>query len=69
MLPTVLTVNSSARVTTLLALVAIRVRFTSCLAIVSLQKLEKKQPASVRQSIFDEQEGVTTGAIVPLKEG
>ncbi len=55
--------------TTLLALAAIGVKFTSCLAIASLQKLENKQPVSMRQSMLTEKEGVVTGVIVPLTEG
>jgi hypothetical protein len=51
-LPTVLTVDPSARVTTLLALAAIGVKSTSCLAIASSQKLEDKQPVSMRQSML-----------------
>jgi uncharacterized heparinase superfamily protein len=51
-LPTVLTVDPSARVTTLLALAAIGVKSTSCLAIASSQKLENKQPVSMRQSML-----------------
>ncbi len=69
MLPTVLTDDPSARVTTLLALVKIGVKSTSCLAIVSLQKLENKQPVSMRQSMLTEKEGVVTGVIAPLTEG
>jgi hypothetical protein len=43
-LPTVLTVDPSARVTTRRSLTATGVRSTSCLAIATLQKLENKQP-------------------------
>ncbi len=68
MLPTVLTDEPSARVTTLLVLAAIGVKSTSCLAIVSLQKFENKQPVSIRQLMFNEHEEVVTGAIVPLNE-
>ncbi len=68
-LPTVLTVEPSARVTTLLALAAIGVKSTSCLAIASLQKLENKQPVSMRQSLLTEKEDVVTGVIAPLTEG
>ncbi len=68
-LPTVLTVEPSARVTTLLALAAIGVKSTSCLVIASLQKLENKQPVSMRHSMLSEKEGVVTGVIAPLTEG
>ena len=69
-LPTVTHVQyCTARVTTLLALAAIGVKSTSCLAIASLQKLENKQPVSIRQSMFTEKEGVVTGVIAPLTEG
>ncbi len=69
MLPTVLTVDPSARVTTLLALAAFGVRSTSCLAIASLQKLENKQPVSMRHSTSTEKDEVVAGAIVPFTEG
>jgi hypothetical protein len=59
----------TARVTNLLALAAIGATSTSCLAIVSLQKFENKQPVSIRQLMFNEHEEVVTGAIVPLNEG
>ncbi len=65
MLPIVLTVDSSARVTTLLALAAVGVRSASCLAIASLQKLESKHPVSIRQLMETERDGVATGARVP----
>ncbi len=68
-LPTVLTVEPSARVTTLLALAAIEEKSTSCLAIASLQKLENKQPVSMRHSMLSEKEGGVTGVIAPLTEG
>jgi hypothetical protein len=68
-IPTVLTEEPSARVTTLLALAAIGVKSTSCLTIVSLQKFENKQPVSIRQLMFNEHEEVVTGAIVPFNEG
>ncbi len=68
-LPTVLTVEPSARMTTLLALAAIGVKSTSCLAIASLQKLENKQPVSMRQSMLTEKKGVVTGVVAPLTEG
>ncbi len=63
-LPTVLTVDPSARVTTLRVLAAIGVKSTSCLAVASLQKLENKQPVSIRHSTSIEKEEVITGAIV-----
>ncbi len=66
---TVLTVEPSARVTTLLALAAIAVKSTSCLAIASLQKLENKQPVLMRHSMLSEKERVVTGVITPLTEG
>ncbi len=69
MLPTVLTDDPSARVTNLLAQAAIGATSTSCLAIVSLQNFENKQPVSIRQLMFNEHEEVITGAIVPLNEG
>ncbi len=56
MLPTVLTVDPSARVTTRCSLAAVGVRSTSCLAIASLQKLENKQPVSIRQLMERERE-------------
>ncbi len=70
-LPTVLMVDPSARVTTRRSLTAIGVRSTSCLAIASLQKLENKQPVSIRQLMERERErdGVATGAKVPKTEG
>ncbi len=49
MLPIVLTVDPSARVTTRRSLAAVGVRSASCLAIASLQKLENNQPMSIRQ--------------------
>ncbi len=70
MLPTVLTDDPSARVTNLLALAAIGATSTSCLAIVSLQKFENKQPVSIRQlMLINEHDEVVAGAIVPLNEG
>ncbi len=68
-LPTVLTVDPSARVTTRRSFTAIGVRSTSCLANASLQKLENKQPVSIRQSMETERDGVATGAKVPITEG
>jgi hypothetical protein len=53
-LPTVLTVDPSARVTTMRVLAAIGVRSTSCLAIASLQNLDNKQPVSIRHSTSTE---------------
>jgi hypothetical protein len=57
---TVLTMDLSSRVTSLLALAAIGLKSTSCLAVASLQKLENKQPVSMRQSMSTEKEGVVT---------
>ncbi len=57
-LPTVLTVDPSARVTTQRSLSAVGVRSTSCLAIASLQKLENKQAVSIRQLMERERDGV-----------
>ncbi len=69
-LPTVLTVDPSARATTRRSLTAIGVRSTSCLAIASLQKLENKQPVSIRQLMeTEERDGVATGAKVLKTEG
>jgi hypothetical protein len=57
-LPTVvLMVDPSARVTTRRSLAAIGLRSTSCLAIASLQKLENKQPVSIRQLMETERDG------------
>ncbi len=68
-LPTVLTVDPSARVTTRRSLAAVGVRSASCLASASLQKLENKQPVSIRHSTPIEKEEVVTGALVPFMEG
>jgi hypothetical protein len=68
-LPTVLTVDPSARVITRRSLAAVGVRSTSCLAIASLQKLANKQPVSMRQLMDREIDGVATGAKVPKTEG
>jgi hypothetical protein len=64
-LPTVLTVDPSARVTTRRSLAAVGVRSTSCLAVASLHKLANKQPVSMRQLMDREIDGVATGAKVP----
>ncbi len=69
MLPTVLTVDPSARVTTRRLLLAIGVRSTGCLAIASLQKLENKQPVLIRQLMETERDGVATVFKVPMTEG
>ncbi len=69
MLPTVLMVDPSARVTTRRSLAAVGVRSKSCLAIASLlQKLENKQPVSIGQLMETERDGVATGAKVPKTE-
>jgi hypothetical protein len=68
-LPTVLTVDPSARVTTRRSLAAVEVRSTSCLAVASLQKLANKQPLSMRQLMDREIDGVATGAKVPKTMG
>ncbi len=68
-LPTVLTVDPPARVTTRRSLAAVGVRSTSCLAVASLQKLANKQPVSMRQSMDREIDGVATGAKVPKTRG
>ncbi len=66
MLPIVLTVDPSARVTTRCSLAVVGVRSVSCLAMIaSLQKLENKQPVSIRQLMETERDGVATGAKVP----
>ncbi len=65
MLPIVLTVDPSARVTTRCSLAAVGVRSVSCLVIASLQKLENKQPVSIRRLMETERDGVATGAKVP----
>jgi hypothetical protein len=44
-------------------------RSVSCLAIASLQKLENKQPVSIRQLMETERDGVATGAKVPNTVG
>ncbi len=69
MLPTVLTVDPSARVTTRCSVAAVGVRSVSCLAIASLQKLENKQPVSIRQLMEAERDGVATGTKVPNTVG
>jgi hypothetical protein len=68
-LPTVLAVDPSARLTTRRSLAAVGVRSTSCLAIANLQKLENKQPVSIRQLMDTEIDGVATGAKVPNTVG
>ncbi len=68
-LPTVLTVEPSASLTTLRALAATGLRSTSCLAVASLLKLENEQPVSIRQLMLTERDGVATGAKVPMTEG
>ncbi len=65
MLPTVLTVEPSARVTTRCSLAAVGVMSASCLAVASLQKLANRQPVSMRQLMETEGAGVGTGARVP----
>ncbi len=55
-LSTVLTVDPLARVTTRRSLAAVGVRSTSYLAIAFLQKLENKQPVSIRQLMERERE-------------
>ncbi len=57
MLPTVLTVDPSARVTARRSLAAVGVRSTSGLAVASLQKLANKQPVSMRQLMDREIDG------------
>ncbi len=69
MLPTVLTVDPSARVTTRCYLAAVGVRSVSCLAIVSLQELANKKPVPIRQLTETERDGVATGAKVPNTVG
>ncbi len=69
MLPILLTVDPSARVTTRCSLSAVGVRSASCLVIASLQKLDNKQPVSIRQLIETERDGVATGAKVPNTVG
>ncbi len=69
MLPTVLTVDPSARVTTRRSLAAVGVMSASCLAIASLQKLANKQPVSIRQLMETERVGMATGAKVPKTRG
>ncbi len=69
MLPTVLTVDPSARMTTRHSLAAVGVRSASCLAVASLQKLANKQPVSMRQLMETERDGVATGARVPETSG
>ncbi len=68
-LPTVLTVEPSARVTSRRSLAAVGVRWTSCLAVASLQKLANKQSVSMRQLMDREIDGVATGAKVPKTRG
>jgi hypothetical protein len=69
-LPTVGTHEPSAKVTTLFRSAAIiRERLPSRLAVVSLQKLENKQPVSIRQSMLIEMKGLATAAIVPWTQG
>ncbi len=69
LLPTVLTLEPSARVTTRRSLAAVRVRSAGCLAVSTLQKLANKQPVSIRQLMETERVGVTTGATVPKTRG
>jgi hypothetical protein len=69
MLPTVLTVDPSARVTTRRSLAAVGVRSASCLAVAFLQKLENKPPVSIRQLMETERVGVAKGAKVPKARG
>ncbi len=69
MLPTVLTVDPSARVTTRCSLAVVGVKSASCLALASLQKLANKQPVSMRQLMETEGVGVATGARVPKTRG
>ncbi len=68
MLPIVLMVDLSAKVTTRCSLAAVGVRSTSCLAVASLQKLANKQPVSMRQLMETERDGVATGDKVPSTE-
>ncbi len=69
MLPTVMTVEPSARVTTRRSLAVVGVRSASCLAVASLQKLENKQPVSIRQLMETERDGVATVATIPKTRG
>ncbi len=69
MLPTVLTVDPLARVTTRCSLAAVGVRSTSYLAVAFLQKLANRQPVSMRQLMETEGVGVATGARVPKTRG
>ncbi len=69
MLPTVLTVDPSARVTTRCSLAAVGVKSASCLAVASLQKLANKQPVSMRQLMDREIDGVATRAKIPKTRG
>ncbi len=69
MLPTVLTVDPSARVTTRCSLGTVGVWSASCLAIAPLQKLENKQPVSIRQLMETVGDAVPTGAKVPNTVG
>ncbi len=69
MLPTVLMVEPSTRVTTRRSLAAVGVRSASCLAVATLQKLASKQPVSIRQLMETEGVGVDTGAKVPKTRG
>ncbi len=57
MLPIVLTVDPSARVTTRCSLAAVGVMSVSCLAVASLQKLANRQPVSMRQLMETERVG------------
>jgi hypothetical protein len=69
MLPTVLTVDPSARVTTLRSLAAVGVRSASCLAVASLQRLANRQPVSIRQLMDRDIDGVAAVAKVPKTRG
>ncbi len=69
MLPIVLTVDPSARVSTRRSLAVVGVMSTSCLAVASLQKLANKQPVSIRQLMETERDGVATGAKYPRLGG
>ncbi len=69
MMPTVLTVDPSAKVTTRRSLAAVGVRSASCLAVASLQKLANKQPVSLRPLMETEGVGVATAATIPKTRG
>ncbi len=69
MLPTVLTVEPSARVTTRRSLAAVGVRSASCLAVAFLQKLANKQPVSMRQLMKTERVGLAAVATIPKTRG